>query len=237
MQNINPLTVLRSLKGAPLSCLMALMFATQPVGKEWLSRITGYSDKPVASALDYLLEMGFVTTSGRYESWQIKQNVFQLPLGPENPLPETSRNYSDSLPTTTTINIDSNKIDKKAVEVVKEEPDSSNPNFEECHQILKSAGIGEPMASRLANKEHITPYYLIAHIQYARKKKMDTALLIHRIRANDPAPDLNTNYHLLKCSCFECFNLAYFPDKGYLTPEDFNFEDYHESLQKLDSYV
>ena len=237
MQNINPLTILRSLKGAPLSCLMALMFATKPVGKEWLSRITGYSDKPVAAALDYLLEMGFVTTSGRYESWQIKQNVFQLPLGPENPLPESSRNYSDSRPTTPAINIDSNKADKKAVEVVKEEPEIYNPYFSECHQILKSAGVGEPMASRLANKEHVTPYYLIGHIQYARKKKMDTALLIHRIRANDPAPDLNVNYHLLKCSCFECFNLVYYPDEGYLTPDNFNFEDYLESLQKVESIL
>jgi hypothetical protein len=237
MQNINPLTILRSLKGAPLSCLMALMFATKPVGKEWLSRITGYSDKPVAAALDYLLEMGFVTTSGRYESWQIKQNVFQLPLGPENPLPESSRNNSDSLPTTTAINIDSNKIDKKAVEVVKEEPEYYNPNFEECHHILKSAGIGEPMASRLVNIEHATPYYLLAHVLYAKKKKMDTGLLIHRIKSKDPAPDLNVNFHLLKCSCFECFNLAYFPDKGYLPPEEFVFDDYLESLQPVESIL
>ena len=98
---------------------MALMFATQPVGKEWLSRVTGYSDKPVASALDYLLEIGFVTCSGRYESWQIKQNVFQFPLALVNPLPETSRKNSDSLPTTTELNIESNNIVIKAV-VVKE---------------------------------------------------------------------------------------------------------------------
>ena len=33
MQNINPLTALRSLKGAPLSCLVALMFAI-PTGRK-----------------------------------------------------------------------------------------------------------------------------------------------------------------------------------------------------------
>ena len=237
MQNINPLTVLRSLKGAPLSCLMALMFATQPVGKEWLSRITGYSDKPVSAALDYLLEMGFVTCSGRYESWQIKQNVFQLPLGPENPLPESSRNYSDSLPTTTAINIDSSTVDKKAVVVAKEKPETYNPYFSECHQILKSAGIGEPMTTRLASMDHVTPYYLIGHIQQARKKKMDTGLLIHRIKSKDPAPQLNQNFHLLKCNCFECFNLVYYHDHGYLPPEEFVFEDYLESLQLVDSII
>jgi len=50
--------------------------------------ITGYSAKPVAAALEYLLERGFMTTTGRYESWQIKQNVFQLPLASDNPLPD-----------------------------------------------------------------------------------------------------------------------------------------------------
>lgn len=237
MQNINPLTVLRSLKGAPLSCLMALMFATQPVGKLWLSRITGYSDKPVAAALEYLLEMGFVTTAGRYESWQIKQNVFQLPLAPDNPLPESSRNYSDSLPTTTAINIDSSNVDKKAVVVAKEELETYKHYFSECHQILKSAGIGEPMATRLASMEHATPYYLIAHTQQARKDKTNIRLLIHRIRSNDTAPQLNQNYHLLKCSCYQCFNLVYYHDHGYLSPEEFSFEDYIESLQPEDSFV
>ena len=233
MQNINPLTVLRSLKGAPLSCLMALMFATQPVGKEWLSRVTGYSDKPVASALDYLLEMGFVTTAGRYESWQIKQNVFQLPLGNENALPGSSRNNSDSRPTTTNLNIESNTIVKKAVVVKESIP--QNFHFSESHQILKSAGIGEPMASRMANMDHASPYYLVAHILYAKKIKMDIPLLIHRIRANDPAPRLNQNYHLLKCSCYQCFNLVYYHDHGYLPLKDFVFEDYLESLQLVDS--
>jgi hypothetical protein len=72
MQNINPLTALRSLKRAPLSCLVALFFANQPVGKEWLARVTGYSDKTVSFAMDYLLEMDFVTSTGCHDSWQIK---------------------------------------------------------------------------------------------------------------------------------------------------------------------
>jgi len=210
------------------------MFATQPVGKEWLSRITGYSAKPVAAALEYLLEMGFVTTAGRYESWQIKQNVFQLPLAPDNPLPEPSRNNSYSRPTTTAINIDSNNKVDKAV-VVESKPE--NPHFSESHQIIKSAGIGEPMASRLASMDHVTPYYLIGHVQQSRKEKTNIRLLIHRIRSNDPAPKLNQNYHQLKCSCYQCFNLVYYHDHGYLPPEDFVFEEYLESLLKVDSFV
>jgi hypothetical protein len=93
------------------------------------------------------------------------------------------------------------------------------------------------MASRIANKDHVTPYYLIGHILYGRKKKMDTALLIHRIRSNDPAPNLNINYHLLKCSCYQCFNLAFYTDKGYLSPDNSVFDNYLESIQSIESYV
>lgn len=102
MQTLNPLSSLRALKGAPLSCLFALMFANQPVGKAWLSRMTGYSDKPVAAALDYLLEMGFVTSNGRYEAWQLNSQAIQLPLMSLDTLENSSRNFSDSLPTTAT---------------------------------------------------------------------------------------------------------------------------------------
>ena len=93
------------------------------------------------------------------------------------------------------------------------------------------------MTTRLASMDHVTPYYLIGHIQQARKKKMDTGLLIHRIKSKDPAPQLNQNFHLLKCNCFECFNLVYYHDHGYLPPEDFAFEDYQESIQTVDSFV
>ena len=234
MQNINPLTALRSLKGAPLSCLVALFFANQPVGKKWLARVTGYSDKPVSSAMDYLLEMGFVTSAGRCESWQIKKNIFHLPLNLENPLPESSQNYSDSLPTTNALNIESNTVVKKEL-VTKESPETCNPHFSESHQILKSGGIGEPMASRLSSMDHVTPYYLIGHIQQAKKDKIHIRLLIHRIRSDDPTPRLNQNYHMLNCSCSQCFNLIYYNDNGYLPPDDFVFEDYIASLKLVDS--
>ncbi len=110
MQTLNPLASLRALKGAPLSCLFALMFANQPVGKAWLSRMTGYSDKPVAAALDYLFEMGYVTSNGRYESWQINSQAIQLPLMTldtplENDTSKFGRIFPDSIPTTATTTI------------------------------------------------------------------------------------------------------------------------------------
>jgi len=212
------------------------MFANQPVGKEWLSRVTGYSDKPIASALDYLLEMGFVTTAGRYESWQIKQNVFQLSLGNENALPVSSRNNSDSQPTTTALIVDSIK-DKAVVANIAVEEEVETSKFTESLTIIRSAGIGEPTATRMAKMQHVNPYYLTAHILQAQKDDINIKLLIHRIRSEDPAPKLNKNFHLLKCSCNICFNLVYYHDKGYLSPHDFDFEEYMESVQSVDSYA
>jgi len=217
MPNINPLTALRSLKGAPLSCLVALMFASQPVGKEWLSRITGYSDKPVSAALDYLLEMGFVTSSGRYHAWQINHQAIQLPLETTQMLSESSRNYSDSNPTTTALIVESNNQKLKAVAAIQR-----SRNFSDSHELLQSAKVGEPMATILAESDHTSPYYVAAHILKAREDNISTSLLIHRMREKDPAPDLNQNYHLMGCDCLDCDHFRFSPDKGLLEPSDFD---------------
>ena len=230
MPNINPLTALRSLKGAPLSCLVALMFANQPVGKEWLARVTGYSDKPVSSAMDYLLEMGFVINGGRTESWELNQEMKHLVMGNPELLLESSRNNSDSNPTTTALIKDSNNKQEKAVAEEVEEQEIINSDFEESLEIIKSAGIGEPMASRLARMQHINPYYLIAHVLQAQKDETNIRLLIHRLRSRDPSPRLNQNFHLVGCKCNQCFHFAYSNDKGLLPFEEFDYKSYLQSF-------
>lgn len=231
MQNINPLTALRSLKGAPLSCLVALMFANQPVGKEWLARVTGYSDKPVSAAMDYLLEMGFVSNAARTESWELHSRIRQLMVGNPELFLESSRNISDSEPTTTALNIDSNNKQEIAVaEEVEVEEEIVTSDFSESLEIIKSAGIGEPMASRLARMSHINPNYLIAHVLQAQKDEINIRLLIHRLRSRDPAPRLNQNYHLVGCKCSQCFHFVYSQDKGLLPFEEFDYKSYLQSV-------
>lgn len=70
---------LRALKGAPLSIMVALSLVGAAVSNEWLVANTGYSDKPVASALMYLREHGYVvlTTGG----WKLAGPERQMPLG------------------------------------------------------------------------------------------------------------------------------------------------------------
>jgi hypothetical protein len=229
MHNINPLTALRSLKGAPLSCLIALMFANQPVGKEWLARVTGYSDKPVSAAMDYLLEMGFVIHGGRCD-WRIHHDFYSLPLANPHLISEVSRKNSDFLPTTTALIVDSINTVENAV-AVKEVVPSIRDNSESIH-LMKLAGIGNPTLTQLANQDHVTPYYVLAHTLQAKKEKKTTGLLIHRMKSKDPASQLNQNYHLLDCKCQNCFYFIYQPDKGLLEEEEFDFEEYLKSLQK-----
>ena len=234
MPNINPLTALRSLKGAPLSCLVALMFANQPVGKEWLARVTGYSDKPVSSAMDYLLEMGFVTNAARTESWELHSQIRQLMIGNPELLLESTRNNSDSDPTTTALTKDNNNQEKAVAEEQVEEQEIVDNNFAESLALIKSAGIGEPMASRLARMHHINPYYLIGHILQAQRDDTNIPLLIHRLRSRDPAPRLNRNYHLVGCKCSQCFHFVYSQDKGLLPIEEFEYKSYLESILEKD---
>lgn len=71
--------MVRTLKGAPLSCLLILAIERQPVSAQYLERRTGYSDKSVNSALLLLGDMGMATRNARYQ-WQIANNATQLPL-------------------------------------------------------------------------------------------------------------------------------------------------------------
>ena len=252
MQTLNPLASLRAFKGAPLSCLFALMFANQPVGNGWLSRMTGYSSKPVADALNYLLEMGYVTSNGRFESWQLNSQAVQLPLMNLDTLPSeknlgtsenSSRRNSDSIPTTATTAIEgeiNQSVEAVAESKTRWKNSNSTPkneskrsrNFSDSRKLLRFANVGEPMASVLAELDHSTPYYIAAHILKAKQDGIKIGLLIHRIRSADPAPELNQRYHLLDCDCFYCDPFRFTPDHGLLDPSDFNIKTFNISLSE-----
>lgn len=72
-------SMIRALKGAPLSCLMILALSGQPLSAQYLERTSGYSDKTVNSALLLLEDFKLVSRNGRY-NWQITAGAKQLPL-------------------------------------------------------------------------------------------------------------------------------------------------------------
>ncbi len=73
------------LKGAPLAVMALLANSPQPVTQRWLTRLSGYTDKPVRHACQYLQELGIIlhTRAG----WFMLQQ--------ERPAPLTVRNNSD----------------------------------------------------------------------------------------------------------------------------------------------
>lgn len=163
---MNPLPMVRALKGAPISVLFLLWLAGQPVSAGWLVNMSGYTDKPVTRALDTLREYGLIVKAKG--GWTLAEGI-QLSLG-EN------RNNSEISSTTTTSLI----VESKGQQV---EVEAMNRNYSENHQILQDAGVGEPMAKVLASLPHVTPAYLEAHLQKAESDGL--GLVIHRIKSGD----------------------------------------------------
>lgn len=74
----NPIRMVRELKGAPLSILFALSIVQMRVSQEYLERVTGYTDKPLALGIGYLAEIGLVDKSSA--GWGLTGMARQLPL-------------------------------------------------------------------------------------------------------------------------------------------------------------
>lgn len=77
---MNPdLLLLRGLRGAPLSVLLALRFLGR-AGRNHLMSVTGYDRDAVTLALRTLGDLGFAVQVGRYNGWQLTPTAVQLPL-------------------------------------------------------------------------------------------------------------------------------------------------------------
>jgi hypothetical protein len=63
--------ILRSLKGAPLSCLIALSTVDHPVEAQWLCEMTGYSHGTITAGLRALAAHGFVTHNPSRSGWRL----------------------------------------------------------------------------------------------------------------------------------------------------------------------
>jgi len=144
---MNPLTFARQLKGAPMSILFVLhCIAPQRVTQAFLERHTGYTDKPIAQALDYLNDLQYIdhTPAG----WQLTREALQLPLA----IPEIAAQADES----------QESPPPTLEEVVIDEPAESYPqvihrsdNFE-TDLTLKSRNNSDFYESRESEEESIS---------------------------------------------------------------------------------
>ena len=75
-----PIASLRALKGAPLSLVIAMKLANQPVGAGWLTSATGYTNATVTRALQVLRELRIAMQLERYNAWTLTEGGSQLML-------------------------------------------------------------------------------------------------------------------------------------------------------------
>lgn len=176
----NPIVLLRQLKGSPLSSLLALAIVRQPVNQVWIESVTGYDADTVRKGLRVLTEFGYAVRMAG-QSWQIAISI-QLPL-------MNDENYekpriSAFAPTTTTLNA---SIMPVKVNVVEEDKKAEKIGVlnSTIYELLKHAGVGEPVRSELARNKNLTEKYVKSHIDKMRKERKPTAILIHRLRCED----------------------------------------------------
>jgi biotin operon repressor len=200
----NPIRLVRELKGAPLSILMALTVVNQPVTQEWLERATGYTDKPISQALAYLEEIGLAVKSRA--GWLLSDGSQQLPL-PVRRLAEPeaaperveSRNFSDSslMNTTSTTSTDSDlhpvvvvlNPENRDFSDLEEPADGDTPEARKV--ALEVCGVAEPKRSKLAMMAGLNAVEIFALERTLKRKgeKYTPGLLIYALEAGQRAPD------------------------------------------------
>lgn len=216
----NPLSYLRQVKGAPLSILVALSAANQPVQAKWLGSMTGYSPNSITTALVLLSEMQLVSCNTHRTAWRLTNGVRQLPLAPAQ-IPNRKNRDPDG---TTTASLNSKK-NFQAAEVAafnssdreNRDPDRENRDPKsELITILHNSGIMEPTATTLYELDWMTIEYAEAHISQAQADNVPVPLLIHRMLSHDPQParhiDPNSEesrrgYMFFEGKCVTCWEL------------------------------
>ena len=164
----NLVTFVRTMKGAPASVLLALMFSRQPLTNRELQRWTGYSDDTVSQATRLLVDLGWITARGPHGPWCFSAGR-RLPLfeGSGKQLPGATASPF-SVPTGNA---------KLADEDVA------------CNlRALYDAGVRDPIAMRLARLPHVSPDYVAAHVERSLAEGATLGTAIYRIQHAWPVP-------------------------------------------------
>ena len=206
-------TILRTLKGAPLACLIALFMpdVPMPAGERWFAQRTGYTRKTCREALYTLHDLGYCEHGPR--GWLLPTGWAQLPLPflqLESPAKadlyeSEGKIYPHPTTTTTTYRREQAVVAVVDISEGKNYPhgngegknyphfvDNSDLSTEQCAVLnkLREAGIGPPTCYTLARLPWMTEAYVKAHVDAGRAACDDLALVIWRMKSHDPAPDV-----------------------------------------------
>ena len=169
----NPLTFVRSLKGAPASVFLALLCARRPMTNRELQRWTGYSEQTVSQAAHLLADLGWLSPLGPRGPWTLGE-------GRQQPLME-------SLPEEIVEAAASSQDDQ--TNAPQDSEDAEDPNVVKTLYALYDAGVHEPTAGRLARLPHVSPEYVAAHVEQANAQGYGLGVAIYRIEHAWPLPE------------------------------------------------
>lgn len=205
MQFETPLTFVRSLKGAPISILVACMFAKKALTNSELQMWTGYRDEAITESTKLLCTLGWLVAHSRVGPWSLGDGR-QLPLmsvadelaavaGVEDgSFGYTSSGFSGTLPPSCSSS--ESKLKVPSIEPEEEEEESSgfSGTLRENKKVLDEAGVREPARSRLAGLAHVTPEFICGHVEQCKAEGMTVGTAIHRIEYNWPLPEKSAYY-------------------------------------------
>jgi len=203
MQFENPMTFVRSLKGAPASVLWALVFTRQMMTALELQQWTGYKGDNLTVALRLLVDLGWIVARSTRGPWGLAEGR-QLPLmqaffdGGDQLLGETPiKSDSGSL---IVVNVESEESEKfrattltnKGVNPIKSDSGSTvsvktivkdDADVDLCLAELKAGGIYGKKAAEIAEDWHITVEDIRAQFAWAKSEAWDNpnGMVIYRL--------------------------------------------------------
>jgi len=229
--DVQGVTLLRALKGAPLACLVALGLVGDTISADWIQSATGYNHQAVQKALSTLVALGLVSRVN-YRGWRLSESpgegevfsrsdenqrfspaattgVFNILIKSSMGIAETAadgrcnENQCLEAGASSGGGVNGSETDQR---IMRPRAERSKA-FREAVEALREAGIGEPTRSRLAVLPHVTASYVRAHALLAARDGIRSGLLVHRLRSGDEAPKLNAQGHLRDCKCESCGRL------------------------------
>ena len=187
-------SLIRELRGSPLTVLVAILLLEQsgqiPVTEILLKDATGYGDHSLRALTSPSRQIVVRVPGG----WRLASG-FQLPLEINSEGPGISRENRElrgfGATTTTALMVENKKHSDKAVAGAEQNRELRGFDLwadEQIlsHKILKTEGrIGEPMCTRLALLDSMSPVLAMAHCIKAAFENIEIGLLIHRLRNDD----------------------------------------------------
>ena len=177
------------LKGAPLSCLVALSIAGQAVTARWISAVTGYGSQAVTTALQTLETMRLAVCDSHRSSWRLLNDQQMLLTFPNREIHDSPLTTTASLNPHIDLNINNSSRSSDPI------PENHDPD-PLLREILRRAGIGEPKLTYLSNLD-LDPVYVYAHCAKAQKQNVSTGILITRLEKGDYIDTKYNDYRLI----------------------------------------